>query len=366
MGDTVRMVKKAYPLLVIFILSLVISSAPSIHAEGSYPEPSIWTDEPDYAPGETLMIIGSSFKPNSAITINISRPDTVVDTINTQSNEAGNFSCYYGPLSIEGDYNVTATDGTNVAETTFTDCWVLIRMYYSADHQPFSSEVDRRGYDYLFNPGKNAYITFYMLQYNTNYRVEFWAYQNRGYQNMAQMAYTFNSGSSNKHDYVIQIPQDGPLSTDGHPWYIKIYKNNYLLSQTSFWVATIKTYKDPGMSTECNTFLPGDTIYIKGEGLKPLTWIAISYYYEGDSNPVKISGPYYIKTDTHGTFTTTYLCTGPQGEWIILVRWSCWCWCPSQHYKTESFFVVPELPFGTITAILTAFSALVLTKKRYK
>jgi hypothetical protein len=213
------MFKKAYPLAIILILSLVISLVPVVHAEGSYPEPSVWTDEPDYAPGETVMIIGSGFKPNADLTINVCRPDAIVDTVYTQSNEAGNFSCYYGPLSIEGDYNVTATDGTNIAETTFTDCWVLIRMYYSADHKPFSSEVDCRGYDYMFNLGKNAYITFYMLQYNTKYRVEFWAYIDIDgkYQNMTRMAYTFNSGSSSQHSDVVQIPQmDRYLRMDTH------------------------------------------------------------------------------------------------------------------------------------------------------
>ncbi|MHA2204311.1 MAG: DUF7507 domain-containing protein, partial [Candidatus Thorarchaeota archaeon] len=82
---------------------------------------SVWTDKPDYLPGEIVTISGSEFLTDSSIEINVTRPDATVDTGSTTSDATGSFVYYYDLNGIMGLYNVTATDGVNIANTTFTD-----------------------------------------------------------------------------------------------------------------------------------------------------------------------------------------------------------------------------------------------------
>ncbi|MHA2374634.1 MAG: DUF7507 domain-containing protein [Candidatus Thorarchaeota archaeon] len=83
---------------------------------------TIWTDKADYMPGEIVTVFGSDFDPDVTITIDIVRPDDSVDTGTSISNSSGEFVYYYDLNGIEGLYDVVATDGTNTASTTFTDC----------------------------------------------------------------------------------------------------------------------------------------------------------------------------------------------------------------------------------------------------
>ncbi|MFX1233992.1 MAG: hypothetical protein ACFFBY_05475, partial [Promethearchaeota archaeon] len=82
----------------------------------------IWTDKEDYSPGETVIIYGSGFNTTSIITITITRPDESEDIIHAISDTSGDFTHSYELNGIEGIYTVIATDGTNSASTTFTDC----------------------------------------------------------------------------------------------------------------------------------------------------------------------------------------------------------------------------------------------------
>jgi hypothetical protein len=110
--------KKILSTLVIASLMLsMMLFAPLIHAEGAV----IWTDKPDYTPGETAIISGSGFLSNAAVTITITRPDSTVSTISALTDGSGAFSCSYQLDGITGTYTVAATDGTNTATTTFTD-----------------------------------------------------------------------------------------------------------------------------------------------------------------------------------------------------------------------------------------------------
>ena len=88
---------------------------------------SIWTTDEygnpqnDFPPDSDVYIHGAGFNPTSAITINITRPDTIVETFYDSSGSEGNFTYIYDLNGLEGEYTVNATDGSNSAQVTFTD-----------------------------------------------------------------------------------------------------------------------------------------------------------------------------------------------------------------------------------------------------
>ena len=91
---------------------------------------SVYTDKTDYTPGETVYISGYGFSSNSVVNIRILRPDGVTDVCPMVgrcgslyvTDGTGSFSNYAYVLDgITGTYTVTATDGINSAQITFTD-----------------------------------------------------------------------------------------------------------------------------------------------------------------------------------------------------------------------------------------------------
>ncbi|MEM3489269.1 MAG: SdrD B-like domain-containing protein [Candidatus Bathyarchaeia archaeon] len=105
-------------LMLAILMVLVLASFP-IYSMAV--EAVIWTDKSDYTPGETVIIHGANFASISNITITILRPDNTIDTLYIASDDEGKFIAEYQLDGIEGEYKVTATDGINTAETTFTD-----------------------------------------------------------------------------------------------------------------------------------------------------------------------------------------------------------------------------------------------------
>jgi hypothetical protein len=99
----------------------------------------IQTDKTDYAPGEIVTITGSNFITNAPITVQVTRPDDHIDSsdspdgwngvvenhlggfIGLDIGIDGSFIATYQLDGIEGIYEISATDGTNIATTTFTD-----------------------------------------------------------------------------------------------------------------------------------------------------------------------------------------------------------------------------------------------------
>jgi hypothetical protein len=107
-------------------LVVFVASVSTIFAGGA----TIWTDKPDYQPGETAYISGLGFNSGSTVNIQITRPDSYVDVcpLNGRcgllpiSDASGSFSNYAYTLDgILGTYIVDASDGVNSAQTTFTD-----------------------------------------------------------------------------------------------------------------------------------------------------------------------------------------------------------------------------------------------------
>ncbi len=78
------------------------------------------TDQHHYSGGATATISGTGFISGTTITIYIQRPDSNVDILITQSDGSGSFSVNYTTPTINGIYQVDATDGTNAGSTHFS------------------------------------------------------------------------------------------------------------------------------------------------------------------------------------------------------------------------------------------------------
>jgi len=157
-------------LVAILIASAVfISNLVPIFANG----PTIWTDKSDYYPGEIVYISGSAFNPDSTINIKITRPDGYADVCPDNrcgtlpvTDQTGSFQNYaYDLDGILGLYTIDANDGTNNAQTTFSDgtgsIWTTLN-----DCGISSQDVNHYG------PGEHVYINGENFIASTNYNWE--------------------------------------------------------------------------------------------------------------------------------------------------------------------------------------------------
>jgi uncharacterized repeat protein (TIGR01451 family) len=102
---------------------------------------TIWTTDidgnpkTDFTPGEIVYIHGSGFLGNHNVNIDITRPDSSIDSRSTMTDSTGSFVYEYDLNGILGTYDVFASDGTNSATTTFTDAVAGIdfRQYANID-----------------------------------------------------------------------------------------------------------------------------------------------------------------------------------------------------------------------------------------
>jgi len=126
------MTKKMLSIAVALCMLLVAMTVMSGPARAS--TPTVWTDKADYAPSQTPIISGSGFAASADITVTVLRPDGVLDSLYSMSDDAGNFACSYQLDGIMGTYLVTATDGVNTATTTFTDALQVDWLQGEDDH----------------------------------------------------------------------------------------------------------------------------------------------------------------------------------------------------------------------------------------
>jgi hypothetical protein len=113
----------------------------------AYGSAAVWTDKSNYGYWETVTISGSGFNPNTNIVINITRPDSVVDTRSSVSDISGNFVYNYVLDGILGTYTVAASDGINSATATFTEANFIPALYgYSLEPPLGWTHGDVKGY----------------------------------------------------------------------------------------------------------------------------------------------------------------------------------------------------------------------------
>jgi hypothetical protein len=82
---------------------------------------SLATDKSDYQVYDVPAISGAGFLPNSEVNISVTDPQGAVTTLNVTTDETGTFTANYEGGLMKGDYNVTASDGTNTITTVFSD-----------------------------------------------------------------------------------------------------------------------------------------------------------------------------------------------------------------------------------------------------
>ncbi len=81
----------------------------------------IWTNKADYPPGSLVTIYGSDFSPDANVSLTLTNPDNSTYSWSVFANSTGAFTTTYQLIVMGHLYFVVATDGTNTAETTFTD-----------------------------------------------------------------------------------------------------------------------------------------------------------------------------------------------------------------------------------------------------
>src|SRR5438046_2094133 len=95
--------------------------APTVSADTATATATISTDKTKYFVGAPMNITGLGFTAGSIVNIWVLRPDHVTDSLSATTNDSGTFSAVYTPLAIPGRYKITATDGSNSANTAITE-----------------------------------------------------------------------------------------------------------------------------------------------------------------------------------------------------------------------------------------------------
>ena len=127
-----RKLKLVPALLVVVALGLVLQGAfaQSASAETGVPCPqtgieTVATDAPDYPPGSTVHITGTGYAPGCDATIQLSRPDIVVESFTASTDLDGNLAYDYllpPPPGVIGEYGLDILGLPGVlASMTFTD-----------------------------------------------------------------------------------------------------------------------------------------------------------------------------------------------------------------------------------------------------
>jgi len=99
----------------------VTTSSDTSTNSGKKSGPTITTNKNKYVVGETVLISGSDFLSDHTIYLNVTRDDVLAAEWEVLSNQVGIFDTFY-VIDISGKhFEITATDGTNTASTTFVD-----------------------------------------------------------------------------------------------------------------------------------------------------------------------------------------------------------------------------------------------------
>jgi hypothetical protein len=107
--------------LVLFVIGLIAGIGGFVHAADS--SATITTDKTKYSLGETMIISGSGFTPEGAVTIMVQLPgNNGVYTLEPVTTDVtGTFQTPFYPPMIPGRYKITATDGIDTAKTAATE-----------------------------------------------------------------------------------------------------------------------------------------------------------------------------------------------------------------------------------------------------
>ncbi len=286
-GETLRL-----PPIVVMILAVGLILPLFMTMGGAeYTTPIVWSDKKEYDPSSTAYLYGYGFKPSAQVTITIVRPDLVEDTVLTSTDQFGYFSCQYLLDGIHGTFTVTATDGVNVATTTFDNALSLTASWKSSDSIYISAKASG------LNTPKSYYI---------NYS------DPAGVIRRQSPTYTGVSSFSDKLTILPTFPNIFGW------WTVKLYENGLLKRTTSVYIDKIVWTTDSTYTTLVTSFAQGQTVYFKTMGLQPSKYYRFklempngTMFYVGSSWTTGVS-----------TMTGSYLLpsAAPLGTWKVHVR----------------------------------------------
>jgi len=255
-----------------------------------YTTPIVWSNKKEYDPSETAYLYGYGFKPSTQVTITIVRPDLVEDTVQTSTDEFGYFHCQYLLDGVHGIFNVTATDGVNVATTTFDNSLYLKAWWDSHDSI----------YIYAKAGGlkKNKY---YYIKY----------FDPAGAERRQSPTHT---GVKSFTDNLTILPTFPNIFGW---WTVKLYENDVQKRTRLVYIDRIVWTTDSTYTTLVTSFAQGETVYFKTMGLQPTKYYRFKLEMPNGTR-------FYVGTWTTGVSTMTgsypLPSTAPIGTWKLHVR----------------------------------------------
>jgi hypothetical protein len=275
--------------IVVLIIGLILSiSMPLGNAE--YTTPIVWSNKKEYDPSETAHLYGYGFKVLSQINITIVRPDLVEDKVQTSTDEFGYFVCQYLLDGIHGTFMVTATDGVNVATTTFDNALYLNAWWSDGDSTYIYAEAGG------LSKSKQYYIKYF---------------DPAGVERRKSPTYT---GVSYIKDNLTILP---PFPNILGYWTVRLYENDVVKRTKTLYIDRIVWTTDSTFTNLVTSFAQGETVYFKTIGLQT------SKYYR-----FKLEMPngtrFFVGSWTTGvtSMTGSYLLpsNAPIGSWKLHVR----------------------------------------------
>jgi len=275
--------------IVILIIGLILSLSMPLGTAG-YTTPIVWSNKKEYDPSETARLYGYGFKVLSQINITILRPDLVKDTVQTLTDEFGYFACQYLLDGIHGTFTVTATDGANVATTTFDNALYLSAWWSDGDSTYIYAEAGG------LSTSKQYYIKYF---------------DPAGVERRKSPTYT---GVSYFTDNLTIIPTFPNIL--GY-WTVKLYENNNVKRTKTLNINKIVWTTDSTYTNFVTSFAQGETVYFKTIGLQT------NMYYR-----FKLQMPngtrFFVGSWTTGvtSMTGSYILpsNAPIGSWKLHVR----------------------------------------------
>jgi hypothetical protein len=280
-----------------------------------YTTPIVWSNKKEYDPSEMAYLYGYGFKPSTQVTITIVRPDLVEDTVLTPTDQFGYFSCQYLLDGIHGTFNVTATDGVNVATTTFDNALSLNASWDSHDSI----------YIYSQTSGLSTSKSYYI-----NYS------DPAGVVRRQSPTYTGVKSFTDKLTILPTFPNIFGW------WTVKLYENGLLKRTTTVYIDKIVWTTDSTYTTLVTSFARGETVYFKTMGLKPSKYYRFklempngTMFYVGSSWTTGVS-----------TMTGSHLLpsTAPLGTWTLHVREADDASGTCEHHYADCCFEVTTAP----------------------
>jgi len=252
--------------------------------------PIVWSNKKEYDPSEIGYLYGYGFKPFAEVNITIIRPDLVEDRVQTSTDEFGYFSSQYQLDGIHGTFKATATDGLNVASTTFDNCLYLNAWWKSQDSTYIYAEA-----------GGLATSKQYYIKY----------FDPLGVEKRQSPSYT---GTNYFKDNLTILPTFPNIFGW---WTVKLFENGYIKRTKQVYIDKIVWTTDSTYTVLVTSFARGQTVYFKTMGLKTDKYYRFKLekpdgakFYVGSwtTGVTSMTGSYSLPSDA------------PLGTWILHVR----------------------------------------------